>query len=58
MKISLENLYLDLEAESVNPFSPKRGQSQKNSKFHFVKRLKANSREIKKRRDDGGENVA
>ena len=30
----------------------------KNSKFHFVKRLKANSGELKKRRDDGSENVA
>ena len=33
MKISLENLYLDLEAERVNPFSPKRGQSQKIPNF-------------------------
>ena len=28
MEISLENLYLDLGAERVNPFSPKCGQSQ------------------------------
>ena len=33
MKISLENLYLDLEAERVNPFSPKCGQSQKIPNF-------------------------
>ena len=35
-----------------------KSKSDKNSKFHFVKRLKTNSREIKQRRDDGSENVA